>query len=214
MILLGAGILFAMNPLIYAQSAQEVSQALDNFSNQLDQILQEEADILREQTQILQEQTQIVQEQAQLPFGDPSLDTILDQSQSALTRPSDQIQSGALDSVHFYMNKYNINHCEVNGKQVPCEELLADAAGFIRSLPFVGSLEQHFGSLVSVMLWVIGISVVLGLIGFIFWIAMLIDAIKHQKDNKAVWILVIVFGNILGALIYFFVEKLDRNKKK
>lgn len=207
MILLGAGILFAMNPLIYAQSAQEVSQALDNFSNQLDHILQEEADILQEQTQILQEQ-------AQLPFGDPSLDTILDQSQSALARPSDQMQSGALDSVHFYMNKYNINHCEVNGQQVPCEELLADAAGFIRSLPFVGSLEQHFGSLVSVMLRVIGISVVLGLIGFIFWIAMLIDAIKHQKDNKAVWILVIVFGNILGALIYFFVEKLDRNKKK
>ena len=41
---------------------------------------------------------------------------------------------------------------------------------------------------------------------------MLIDAIKHQKDNKTLWIVVIVFVNTLGAIIYYFVEKKPRDK--
>lgn len=49
---------------------------------------------------------------------------------------------------------------------------------------------------------------------FIFWILMIIDcATRKFKDNmdKVVWMIVIVFLQILGAIIYYFVVK--RNNK-
>lgn len=45
---------------------------------------------------------------------------------------------------------------------------------------------------------------------FVFWILMIIDcATRKFKDSieKVVWIIVIVFLHILGALIYYFVVK-------
>ena len=48
---------------------------------------------------------------------------------------------------------------------------------------------------------------------FVFWILMLIDAIKHSPEKlKIVWVLVIIFTHIVGALIYYFIEKRPRNK--
>jgi len=46
-----------------------------------------------------------------------------------------------------------------------------------------------------------------GLLAFVFWIWMLIDAIKNPSldgTQRIVWVLVIVFLHALGALIYFF----------
>lgn len=191
--MLALALFLSVSGSTYAQSSEELTQALDNFAMQIDQIIQEEN---------------------QLPTTETSLENLVDQTESVRVAQPETLQQSGLDSINHYINKFNINHCEVNGQQVPCEELLAQTADMVRSLPFIGTLEQHFGSLVSVMLWVLAISAVVAFIGFIFWIVMLIDAIKHQKDNKAVWILVIVFGSILGALIYFFVEKIERNKKK
>ncbi|PZM87345.1 MAG: hypothetical protein DLD55_01890 [candidate division SR1 bacterium] len=193
LIMLGLALFLSVSGSTYAQSSEELTQALDNFAMQIDQIIQEEN---------------------QLPTTETSLENLVDQTESVRVAQPETLQQSGLDSINHYINKFNINHCEVNGQQVPCEELLAQTADMVRSLPFIGTLEQHFGSLVSVMLWVLAISAVVAFIGFIFWIVMLIDAIKHQKDNKAVWILVIVFGSVLGALIYFFVEKIERNKKK
>jgi hypothetical protein len=53
----------------------------------------------------------------------------------------------------------------------------------------------------------------LGLLGLIFWIQMLIDAATKETDstNKIVWILVILFLNFLGALIYRFARKGPRD---
>jgi hypothetical protein len=54
---------------------------------------------------------------------------------------------------------------------------------------------------------------VLGLLGLLFWIWMLIDcALNETTENqqKLIWILVIIFVNLLGAIIYFFVRKLPR----
>jgi RsiW-degrading membrane proteinase PrsW (M82 family) len=51
-----------------------------------------------------------------------------------------------------------------------------------------------------------------GLLLFAFWIWMLVDAIKNPKLNgnqKLIWVLVIVFLNWIGALVYFFA---GRNK--
>jgi 4-amino-4-deoxy-L-arabinose transferase-like glycosyltransferase len=50
----------------------------------------------------------------------------------------------------------------------------------------------------------------LGILGVIFWIFMLIDAVKKKYKNendKIIWILVIVLVGVLGAIIYYFVEK-------
>jgi hypothetical protein len=55
--------------------------------------------------------------------------------------------------------------------------------------------------------------IVLSILGFIFWIFMLIDAIKHSSnDTKVVWVLVIIFTQVIGAIIYYFAEKRPRNK--
>jgi hypothetical protein len=44
----------------------------------------------------------------------------------------------------------------------------------------------------------------------LFWIAMLIDCVKNEpneKNGKIVWTLIIVFLNIPGAFLYFFLER-------
>ena len=47
----------------------------------------------------------------------------------------------------------------------------------------------------------------LGLLTFVFWIWMLIDAIKNEglkEGEKTAWVLVIVLTHLLGAIVYFF----------
>ncbi len=49
---------------------------------------------------------------------------------------------------------------------------------------------------------------------FVFWILMIIDcATRKFKDSieKVVWVIVIIFTGIIGALIYYFVVK-TKNK--
>ena len=49
-----------------------------------------------------------------------------------------------------------------------------------------------------------------GLAVFAFWLWMLIDAIRHapsENNLKLIWILVIILAGIIGALIYFFVQR-------
>ena len=54
--------------------------------------------------------------------------------------------------------------------------------------------------------------IAIGIYCIILWVMMLIDAIKNcSEDTKVVWVLVIVFTHIIGALIYYFVEKKQRN---
>ena len=53
----------------------------------------------------------------------------------------------------------------------------------------------------------------LGLLGTAFWIWMLIDCAMNEPsdgNDKLVWILVILFAHLLGALIYFFVPRPKR----
>ncbi|HOX55548.1 MAG TPA: PLD nuclease N-terminal domain-containing protein [Candidatus Paceibacterota bacterium] len=45
---------------------------------------------------------------------------------------------------------------------------------------------------------------------FVFWVWMLIHAIKNKglsDTEKIVWVLVILFVHVIGALIYFFVGR-------
>ncbi|HPD82025.1 MAG TPA: PLDc N-terminal domain-containing protein [Candidatus Pacearchaeota archaeon] len=60
------------------------------------------------------------------------------------------------------------------------------------------------------------IMVALGIFVFVFWILMLIDCLKRrykESSDKIVWVIVIVFTQILGALIYYFVVKVKDKKK-
>ena len=44
----------------------------------------------------------------------------------------------------------------------------------------------------------------------VFWIAMLVDCLKRKfkdKNDKLVWVIVIVFTSFIGALIYCFIIK-------
>lgn len=52
--------------------------------------------------------------------------------------------------------------------------------------------------------------VLVGVLIFVFWIWMLIDAITNSRldgTQKIVWVLVIIFLHALGALIYFLVGR-------
>ena len=53
----------------------------------------------------------------------------------------------------------------------------------------------------------------LGLLSFVFWIWMLIDAIKNEclnEGEKVAWVLVIALTHALGAIIYFFAGRGSR----
>ena len=49
---------------------------------------------------------------------------------------------------------------------------------------------------------------------FIFWLWMLIDCIKNEKDGtqRVIWAIVIFFFPCIGSLIYLFVRKMPRGK--
>ena len=50
---------------------------------------------------------------------------------------------------------------------------------------------------------------------FVFWLWMLIDCLKRdfKKDiEKIAWMLVLIFLHILGAIIYYFVVKVNDKK--
>ena len=88
----------------------------------------------------------------------------------------------------------------------------ANAFGFMRNsdmYDFVGT--PGFGMFVGFGVAAVAIGVLL----FLFWLWMLIDCLKRDfKGNydKIVWVLVMVFLHILGALIYYFVVKVQDNK--
>jgi hypothetical protein len=45
---------------------------------------------------------------------------------------------------------------------------------------------------------------------FIFWIAAIVDVVRRQFTEptmKIVWVLIILFGHFLGALLYFVIGR-------
>ena len=80
--------------------------------------------------------------------------------------------------------------CSVNGKEAPCEEALQQ----LKTFAGIG-----FG-IIALIGGVI-------LVGSIFWLLMLIHAISKPIENKAIWIFILLFTSVVGALVYFFVVK-------
>lgn len=54
----------------------------------------------------------------------------------------------------------------------------------------------------------------IGILATAFWVWMLVDALMNEPttNEKILWVLVIVFTHVLGALIYFFVRRQGRRK--
>ena len=80
--------------------------------------------------------------------------------------------------------------CTLNGQEIDCAELGNKVKGFLG--------------------WGIGgflVIFALGILATVFWIMMIIHAAKHNVENKAMWIILMVFTGIVGALIYYFVVK-------
>jgi uncharacterized membrane protein YphA (DoxX/SURF4 family) len=57
--------------------------------------------------------------------------------------------------------------------------------------------------------------VIIAILAVVFWLWMLIDCLMRDKfQDKLVWILVLVFLHIIGAIIYYFLVKGKDKKKK
>ncbi|MEO9086324.1 MAG: PLD nuclease N-terminal domain-containing protein [Ktedonobacteraceae bacterium] len=51
------------------------------------------------------------------------------------------------------------------------------------------------------------------IVGSIFWVWMLVECITREPsegNDKVVWLLIILFTHMVGALIYFFVRRPQR----
>ena len=49
--------------------------------------------------------------------------------------------------------------------------------------------------------------------GFVFWIRILLDCVRNEPDtgnDKVVWVIIIVFTQIIGALMYYYVRRRPR----
>ncbi|MFH0792256.1 MAG: PLDc N-terminal domain-containing protein [bacterium] len=61
-------------------------------------------------------------------------------------------------------------------------------------------METFFGGMLLFILLIAGA----GIVSFIFWLWMFISAIKGDFENKGVWIIVLLIGNIIGAIAFYF----------
>ncbi len=77
--------------------------------------------------------------------------------------------------------------CTYNGEVVPCDQ--------IPKWPLA----------------LIGIFFIFMMLMLAFWVWMIVDVAKYEKEDLAMWILIIVLTGFIGAIIYYFVKK--RNRK-
>ncbi len=57
-----------------------------------------------------------------------------------------------------------------------------------------------------IILLILG-AIALGILGTVFWIWMVIDCATNKRlrdDQRVVWLLVIIFTHLIGAIIYYF----------
>ena len=62
----------------------------------------------------------------------------------------------------------------------------------------------------------IPIALTVGLLLLAFWVWMLVDCIRHEPsegNDRIVWVLVIVFAELIGAAIYYFVRRPERRRR-
>jgi hypothetical protein len=52
-------------------------------------------------------------------------------------------------------------------------------------------------------------------LGFAFWAWMLVDCANREKEGSArlAWLLIVLFANVVGAPLYFFLRKMPRQRR-
>ena len=78
-------------------------------------------------------------------------------------------------------------------------------------------MNPHFASIESFAHFQNSVTVIIGLVCIAFWAWMLIDAVTEESsrnNDRAVWVLVVLFGNFLGVLIYLFYRRPQRKRLK
>lgn len=87
-------------------------------------------------------------------------------------------------------NTFAAASCTLNGESIPCDQMPR---------------------------WPLAIFIVMGILFvplMIFWIKMLIHVMRYQpEDKKIVWFLIVFFGQLVGAIVYYFAAKKDAEEK-
>lgn len=84
--------------------------------------------------------------------------------------------------------------------------------------PFAATTAAMFSSVIPCGF--IGISGMLSIAIFVFWVFMLIDAIQRDEksyanqNDKLMWVLIVALANWLGAAIYYFMIYREKGKSK
>lgn len=86
--------------------------------------------------------------------------------------------------------------CTVNGREVDCAELENQVKGI---------LGWGIGGFLFIFALIV--------LATVFWIMMIVHAIRHPINNKGVWIVVLIFTGIFGAIIYYFAVKRKFNQQ-
>lgn len=63
-------------------------------------------------------------------------------------------------------------------------------------------METLIGGVIIFYLVMFAVSIA----AFVFWLRMLIAAVKNNYENKPLWILAVIFFNIVGAFVFYFTE--------
>ena len=77
---------------------------------------------------------------------------------------------------------------------------------FLESMPVVVARAEGgwAGAAVALFMLVIGALILASLV---IWIWMLVDCIRRDFNEKALWLLIILLTGIIGAIVYYFVVK-------
>jgi len=74
---------------------------------------------------------------------------------------------------------------------------------------------HEFNELIKVLLIYYSSIIIVSILFGIFWLWMLIDCIRHETNEgneRLIWVVAIIFTNLLGALLYFFMRWARRIK--
>jgi hypothetical protein len=64
--------------------------------------------------------------------------------------------------------------------------------------------------MVVLFLLLIGLCLALITVSIVFWTRMLVDCVSREfehPDDKLIWVLILIFVNAFGAVIYYFMVK-------
>jgi len=80
-----------------------------------------------------------------------------------------------------------------------------------------GGMFAALGAAMMGIFWVFYcFAILLGLASLVLWVWALIDCLKRDdykaENEKLLWALVIIFAGIIGAVIYYFLVKMKKEK--